>query len=138
MHQPIILLLATLLAPIAPQRSTAILAPTGTLRAAFLATNPVHARVDAKTGAITGPVPDLVKELAGKLGVPYTLIPSPGATEVIDHLKDRSADIGFLAYDETRAQEVDFVGSFILMHSSYIVRTDSPIQKTSDADKAGL
>src|SRR5262245_33633346 len=100
MYHPTILLLATLFVSIAPQRSTKILAPTGTLRAAFLATNPVHGRVDAKTGAITGPVPDLVKELAGKLGVPYTLIPSPGATEVIGHLKDHTADIGFLAFDE--------------------------------------
>src|SRR6202008_3291355 len=77
------------------QSPAATLAPTGTLRAAFLGTNPVHGRVDAKTGAVSGPVADLVKELAGKLGVPFTLIPSPDASEVIAHLKNHTADIGF-------------------------------------------
>jgi len=43
---------------------TAALAPSGTLRAAFLDGNPVLGRVDAKTGAVTGPVADLVKEFA--------------------------------------------------------------------------
>jgi hypothetical protein len=31
------------------------LAPTGTLRASFIENNPVQGRVDAKTGAVTGP-----------------------------------------------------------------------------------
>ena len=121
-----------------PQSPTRTIAPTGTLRAAFLATNPVHGRVDPQTGAITGPVADLVKEFAGRLGVPYTLLPSPGPTDVIKHLQGGTADIGFIAYDETRAREVDFVGAFILMHSSLIVRKESPIQKTADADRSGL
>jgi len=125
-------------APAAAQSSKTTLAPTGTLRAAFLATNPVHGRVDAKTGVITGPVADLVKEFAGKLGVPYTLVPSPGPLDVIKHLQDGTADIGFIAYDETRAREVDFVAPFILMHSSLIVSANSPIQKTADADRPGL
>lgn len=54
------------------------LAPTGTLRAVFLGDNPVQGRVDPKTGAITGPVADLVQELARRLKVPYKLIPAPG------------------------------------------------------------
>src|ERR1700722_20072161 len=52
---------------------TSALAPSGTLRAAFLGDNPVLGRVDGKTGEVTGPVADLVKELARRLGVPYTL-----------------------------------------------------------------
>jgi polar amino acid transport system substrate-binding protein len=140
-----ILLLTTLLllsaaaqSPAAAQLSAVTLAPTGTLRAAFLGTNPVHGRVDPQTGAVTGPVADLVKELALKLGVQYTLIAAPGASNVIEHLKNHTADIGFMAFEETRAQEVDFAGPFVLMHNSYIVRADSPIQKTADADRSGL
>jgi polar amino acid transport system substrate-binding protein len=126
------------LAFLVPQSPAKTLAPAGTLRAAFLGTNPVHGRVDAQTGAITGPVADLVKEFAGRLGIPYTLIPAPGPAEVIKHLQSGTADIGFIAFDETRAREVDFVGAFILMHSSLIVRKESPIQKTADADRSGL
>ena len=36
------------------QTPKAVLAPTGTLRAVYLGTNPVQARVDAKTGDATG------------------------------------------------------------------------------------
>ena len=79
------------------QSPSAILAPTGTLRAAFLGGNPVQGRVDPQTGAASGPVPDLVKELARKLGVPYKIIPAPGAAAVIDAVKSHTADIGFLA-----------------------------------------
>ena len=79
------------------------LAPTGTLRATFLGANPVQGHVDAQTGAITGPVADIVKEMARKLGVPYTITPASGAAGVIALIKAHKADIGFLAYDAARA-----------------------------------
>ena len=63
------------------------LAPTGTLRAAFLGTNPVQARTDPKTGEVTGPIADLVRELARRLNVPFKLIPAPNAQGVIAHVQ---------------------------------------------------
>jgi polar amino acid transport system substrate-binding protein len=125
--------------PQAAQRlSSSTLAPTGTLRAVFLGTNPVHARVDAKTGAIAGPVADLTVELASRLGVPHRLIPAPDARGVIGHLQAGTADIGFLAYEAARAQEVDFVGGFAVMFSTHLVRRDSPLRAVADADRPGL
>src|SRR5947209_21431 len=79
-----------------PTLIAADLAPTGTLRATFLGSNPVQGKVDRQTGAITGPVADLVKELARRLNVPYTLIPAPDARGVMDNLNAHKADIGFL------------------------------------------
>jgi polar amino acid transport system substrate-binding protein len=114
------------------------LAPTGTLRAAFLATNPVHGRVDARSGEVTGPVADLIKELARRLSVPYTLIPAPDARAVIDHLKNGTADVGFLAYEEARAKEVDFAGGFALMFNNYLVGARSPLKNAADVDRAGV
>jgi polar amino acid transport system substrate-binding protein len=114
------------------------LAPTGTLRAAFLRTNPVQGRIDPQTKSVTGPVPDLVQELARRLGVPYTIIPAADAREVIDLLNAHTADIGFLAYDAPRAAEVDFSRPYALMQNCYLVRADSPIRKSADVDKAGL
>jgi len=114
------------------------LAPTGTLRAAFLRTNPVQGRIDAKTGAITGPVADLMQALAQELKVPYTIIPAADAREIIDRMKAHTADIGFLAYDGERAAEVDFSEPYALMLNTYIVRADSPLKKSADADRSGL
>jgi polar amino acid transport system substrate-binding protein len=114
------------------------LAPTGTLRAAFLATNPVQGRVDAKTGAVTGPVADLVRELARRLGVPYAITPVPDAAAVIESITSHKADIGFLAYEAARAAQVDFSDPYALMGSAYAVRADSPIKSSAEVDRAGI
>ena len=118
--------------------SGADLAPTGTLRAAFLGLNPVQGRVDPATGAVTGPVADLVKELARRLSVPFRFLPEPNARHVIDALKSHEADIGFLANDPARAAEVDFSQPYLLMFNALVVRADSPIHKSADADRPGL
>jgi polar amino acid transport system substrate-binding protein len=127
-----------LASPISGPLMAADLAPTGTLRAAFLRTNPVQGRIDPQTKSVTGPIADLVQELARRLGIPYAIIPAADAREVIDLLNAHSADIGFLAYDAPRAAEVDFSRPYALMQNSYIVRADSPIRKSADADQAGL
>ena len=132
-------LLASLLSvPVAAQSPVAALAPTGTLRAVFLGSNPVHGRVDPQTGAVSGPVPDLVKELARRLAVPFAILPAPDAAGVIGALKNRTADIGFLAYDETRAREVDYGAAFVVMRNSYLVSAGSKIQSSADVDRAGV
>jgi len=114
------------------------LAPTGTLRATFLGNNPVQGTVDAKTGAVSGPVADIVKELARRSGVPYTISPSAGAQEVIDRLNSGAADIGFLALEAERARQVDFSGPYLLMGVTYLVPLASPIKTAADADRTGV
>jgi polar amino acid transport system substrate-binding protein len=120
-----------------PASMRATLAPTGTLRATFLGTNPVQGRVDPVTGVVTGPIADLVQELARRLAVPYQIIPSPDARAVIGHLKDQSVDIGFLAYDASRAAEVDFAGPFARMFNSYVVPNASLVKQSAEIDMAG-
>ena len=124
--------------PVSAQPPAESLAPTGTLRAVFLGTNPVHGRVDPRTGAVTGLVPDLVKELARRLGVPFAVVPAPDAAGVIAALKNRSADVGFLAYDESRAREVDYSAAFVVMRNSYLVPAASKIRTSADVDRAGV
>jgi polar amino acid transport system substrate-binding protein len=114
------------------------LAPTGTLRAAFLATNPVQGRVDATTGAVTGPVADLTRELARRLGIPYAIAPVPDPAAVIDAVKTHKADIGFLAYEAARATQVEFSEPYLLMASAYAVRADSPLETSADVDRPGI
>ena len=124
--------------PAGAQSPAATLAPTGTLRGAFLGSNPVHGRVDAETGLASSTVPDLVRELAKKIGVGSTVIPAPDAAGVIMALNNGTADIGFLAYDATRAREVDFGAPFVVMLNSYLVKAGSPLRSSADVDRAGV
>lgn len=116
----------------------AALAPTASLRAVFLATNPMQGTVDPNTQEVTGPVADLVQELGRRLGVPVSIQPLPGVPAVIEAVQNASADIGFIAYDATRAQQVAFTQAYILGHNSYIVLADSPIRTLADADREGV
>jgi polar amino acid transport system substrate-binding protein len=112
-------------------------APTGVLRATFLGSNPVQGQVNAQTGEITGVVADLVRALAARLGVKYEIHPAANAADIVARLKAGQSDIGFFAYDAERGKEVDFSQSYALMHSSLLVRADSPIQTSAEADRAG-
>jgi polar amino acid transport system substrate-binding protein len=114
------------------------LVPTGTLRVTFLGGNPVQGRVEAATGAVTGPVADLTQELAKRLGVPFKILPSAGTREVMDAVKMHSADLAFLAFDVTRAAEVAFSQPYSLAYNSYIVLDSSPIRAGADIDRPGV
>ena len=114
------------------------LAPTGTLRASFIDNNPVQGRVDAQTGAITGPGPDLVRELARRLGVPYVITPLPSAGAVLASVRDGKVDIGFLAHEAARATQVDFSAPYSLSGSAYLVRANAPYKTSADLDRNGL
>lgn len=115
-----------------------VLAPTDSLRAAFLGRNPVQVRIDPQTGEISGPAVDVARELGRRVGVPVTIQPLSGVPAVIEAVENGSADIGFIAYDTTRAQRVDFTQAYIYGHNSYIVSGDSPIQTFADADREGI
>jgi polar amino acid transport system substrate-binding protein len=114
------------------------LLPTGTLRATYIAANPVQAFVDAKTGEVRGPGAELARELGKRLGVPVTIKGVPGVAGVIDSVKDGAADIGFVAYDPIRAAQVDFSQNYALAQNSYIVPESSPITSVADIDRPGI
>src|SRR5947209_4771304 len=126
--------------PAQPQDGAAkqAIAPTGTLRVTFLGSNPTQGKVDAKTGAVSGPVNDLSERLGLKLGVPVTITPLNGVPAVLESLKARTADIGFAAVDPTRATEVDFSQPYLLGWSSYLVPVGSASRTVKDVDRAGI
>jgi polar amino acid transport system substrate-binding protein len=115
-----------------------LLAPTGTLRAVFIASNPVQAITDVATGEVRGPAAALTAELARQAGVPYTLVGVAGVQAVIDSVLNETADIGFLAFDAARAQVVEFSRPYVLGQNSYIVAAESRIQTIQDADRNGF
>jgi polar amino acid transport system substrate-binding protein len=114
------------------------LAPTGLLRAAYIATNPVQAFVDPATKEVRGPAAELTRELAARAGVPFSISGANGVQGVIDRVKSGEADIGFVAFDPTRAVQVDFSQAYALAQNTYLVAENSPIRSVADADRPGL
>src|SRR5215467_11189800 len=104
----------------------------GTLRATFIATNPVQAKADPKTGEVTGPAADLARELGKRLGVDVKITPANGVNGVLESVKKGEADIGFLAYDPVRAKEVDYSQTYALAQNTYLVLENSPLKSVGD------
>jgi len=113
-------------------------APTGTLRATYIATNPVQAFVDPATKEVRGPAAALARELAKRTRVPVTITGAKGVEGVIESVKNGEADIGFVAYDTVRAAQVDFSQNYALAQNTYIVPGNSPIRSVADADRPGV
>lgn len=120
----------------ASNRAT-LLAPTGTLRAVYLGSNPAQARCDPVTGEARGVCPDLAAELGRRLGVPVMLTPCSGAGTVIDAVRQGAADIGFVAYAPERAGTVAFSQTYMLVEQSFMVPDASPIRSCAQIDRAG-
>jgi polar amino acid transport system substrate-binding protein len=135
-HVSALLLLATMCA--GPARAAdPVLAPTGTLRAAYIVANLAQARLDPNTGAITGVVADIARELGRRAGVPVTITPLATASAVLQAVSSNNADIGFVAPNPERTGVVLYSQIYMLVQQSALVRADSPLQSVRDLDRAG-
>jgi polar amino acid transport system substrate-binding protein len=112
-----------------------IVAPTGTLRAAYLSSNPAQAIPDAATGGVRGPAIDLSRELARRLGVQVTTNGLSSPQNVIDAVQAGQADIGFVAYNPERAGPVAFSQPYMLVQQTFLVRADSSIRSVTQIDR---
>ena len=113
-------------------------APSGTLRAVYLATNPAQAVRDPANGEIRGASADLARELAKRLNVPLKLEPSANPATVIEAIAKGDADIGFVAYAPERVGTVEFSQTYMLVQQSFIVPENSPIKSVKDIDRKEL
>jgi polar amino acid transport system substrate-binding protein len=116
----------------------ATLAPTGTLRAAYIGRNPVQAFVDPGTKEVRGPAADIARELGKRAGVPVTVTGAAGVEGVIEAVKNGTAEIGFIAFDPVRAAHADFSQAYSLAQNTYLVTENSPIKSVADADRSGV
>jgi polar amino acid transport system substrate-binding protein len=114
------------------------LAPTGTLRAAYIATNPVQAFIDPVTQEVRGPAAAITAALARRAGVAFIITGAKGVDGVLQSVKSGQADIGFLAFDPVRAAQVDFSQNYALAQNSYLVVENSRIRSVADADRPGI
>jgi polar amino acid transport system substrate-binding protein len=113
------------------------IAPGGTLRAVYLNSNPAQAVQDRVTGAIRGASADLARELGKRIGAPVDIKSVADPPAVIDAVSNGQADIGFVAYEPSRAGPVEFSQTYMLVQQSFLVLEDSTIRAVADVDRAG-
>ena len=70
--------------------------------------------------------------------MPFTITGANGVQGVIDSVRNGAADIGFVAFDPVRAEQVDFSQNYALAQNTYLVPENSPIKSVADADRAGV
>jgi len=114
------------------------LAPTGTLRAAYLASNPAQAVRDPATGTARGVAVDLAHELARRHSVSVAMVPLGGPAAVIEAVAKGDADIGFVAFAPERVGSVAFSQIYMLVQQSFVVPNASGIRGIGDIDAPGL
>ena len=114
-----------------------VLAPTGTLRAAYIVTNLAQATLDSGTGKVTGVVADIAREMGHRAGVPVSIAPLSTAAAVLEAVRTGSADIGFVAPNPDRAGIVLYSQTYMLVQQSALVRADSPLRSVGELDRPG-
>jgi polar amino acid transport system substrate-binding protein len=114
------------------------LAPTGKLRAAINYNNPLLARRDPASGVLTGLAVDLSRELARRVGVPLEIFAVDAAGKITTSAKDNVWDVGYLAIDPRRANEIEFTAAHVELEGSYLVPADSSLRRIEDVDRPGV
>ncbi len=112
------------------------LAPSGTLRASINLGNPVLAQ--GTPDAPSGVTVDLARALGERLGVPVDLLCFDAARKSFEALTSGRADVGFLAVEPARAEQVVFTAPYVLIEGVYAVPEDSPLRTVADVDAAGV
>ena len=113
------------------------IAPTGTLRAAYIVSNLAQAVKDPATGEFRGVSADLVRELGRRNQVPVTILPLATAAAVLEAVQQGQADIGFVAPNPERMGAALYSQPYMLVQQTFLVRDNSPLTSVRELDRPG-
>ena len=119
------------------QETRAAVAPTGTLRVAFLL-GPIYAAKDSATGELKGVAVDLGKDLARRVGVPFQAVVYSNPPALIGGAKSGEWDVALAGINAERAAAMDFSAPYMEVEQGYLVRAGVPVATAADVDKAGI
>jgi polar amino acid transport system substrate-binding protein len=134
--RPLLLLFLVLVA-VPVKAADPMLAPSGTLRAAYIGPNVAQARLDSATGTVSGVIADIARELGRRADVPVTITPLPTAAAVIKAVRSGAVDIGFVAPNPERTGLVLYSQTYMLVQQSALVRAHSPLHFVNELDRPG-
>src|ERR1700742_3790849 len=106
--------------PAPPADAVKDLAPTGKLRAAINFGNSVLAQ-KGKDGEPQGITADLSRELAKRLGVEVAFVTYEAAGKAFEGAKEGAWDVGFVAIEPVRAQDIAFTAPYVIIEGTYMV-----------------
>ncbi len=114
------------------------LVPTGRLRAGINLSNMLLVTGKSPSGAPEGVSPDLARAVAERLGVEieYVTFPSPG--ELADAANKNVWDIGLIADEPQRAEQIAFSPAYVKIEATYLVPAGSPLAAIADVDRKGV
>jgi polar amino acid transport system substrate-binding protein len=117
--------------------ASATLSPTGTLRVALIASNPVLVTRGAD-GSLGGVSVAVARTLAARLGVPIELKPYDNPARYNESLATDDWDIGLAARDPARAEHLVFSVTFMEVDNGYVARAGAAPTTAEEVDRAGV
>jgi polar amino acid transport system substrate-binding protein len=120
-----------------PTSAVATLCPTGKLRAALIASNPVLV-TRRPDGALAGVSVEVATALATNLGVPVELKAYDTPGRYNESLATDEWDIGIAARDPARADYLDFSVTFMEVDNGYVARGGATPTTAEEVDRPGV
>jgi polar amino acid transport system substrate-binding protein len=114
------------------------LAPRGVVRAGINMANFLLVSGAGETGEPAGVAPDLAREIAARLGVPIAYVPFPRPGELADAAGRDVWDIGLIAAEPARAEQIAFSPAYAEIEATYLVPAGSPLTTLADVDRPGV
>ena len=114
------------------------LAPSGKLKIGLNYSNFLLVIGDDANGEPKGIAPDLGRELARRVGMPFEFVKFDAAGKLFDAVKSAQCDVGFLGAEPQRADEVDFTKAYLEIPVTFLVPAGSPIKTIADVDREGV
>jgi polar amino acid transport system substrate-binding protein len=128
---------ATVPAPDVPPAARAELAPTGTLRVAVIAINPLFVTQNTPPGETRGIAIDIANRLASRIGVAMKPLLYPSAAALMESTGKGEWDITFLPITPERASLMNFTAPYMYTESTFLVPAGSTAKGLADLDQHG-
>ncbi len=114
------------------------LAPTGTLQVGINFANILLTARDPVTRAPSGVALDLAHELGRRLGVPVKIVSYESAGALAEAAGSGEWQLGFLAIEPKRANEITFTTAYVEIEATYLVPPGSPLKTIDEVDRPGV
>ena len=117
--------------------ATSALYPTGKLRVALIASNPVLVtrRADGTLGGVSVAV---APSFAAHLSVPMELKPYDNPARYNESLATDDWDMGLAARDPSRAEHLAFSVTFMEVDNGYVARPGAALTNAEEVDRVGV